>query len=238
MNFVIPMAGLGSRFQNAGYSLPKPLIPAHGKTLLEWSIDSLPLELCSNLIIIALQEHCQRFPLIEFIEEKYYSLQPKILQLNQTTNGQAETVFLSQHLWDHSQELLIFNADTAFISPSLTETLKTHSSDGILATFTADSPKYSYAQTNPQGFVTHTAEKIVISNQALNGLYHFTHTADFIDTFTYHQKNNLRYNNEYYIAPMYNYLIQQGKQFILHPIEQNFILGTPEELLQFQPPQS
>ena len=238
MNFVIPMAGLGSRFQNAGYSLPKPLILAHGKTLLEWSIDSLPLELCSNLIIIALQEHCQRFPLIEFIEEKYHSLQPKILQLNQTTNGQAETVFLSQHLWDHSQELLIFNADTAFISPSLAETLKTHTSDGILATFTADSPKYSYAQTNPQGFVTQTAEKIVISNQALNGLYHFTHTADFIDTFTYHQKNNLRYNNEYYIAPMYNYLIQQGKQFILHPIEQNFILGTPEELLQFQPPQS
>ncbi len=238
MNFVIPMAGLGSRFQNAGYTLPKPLIPAHGKTLLEWSIDSLPLERCTNLIVIALQEHCQRFPLIEFIEEKYKNLHPQILQLNQPTNGQAETVFLSQHLWDHSQELLIFNADTAFISPSLTQTLRTHSSDGILATFTADSPKYSYAQTNALGIVTQTAEKIVISNQALNGLYHFTHTADFIDTFTYHQKNNLRYNNEYYIAPMYNYLIQQGKQFILHPIEQNFILGTPEELLQFQPPQS
>ena len=238
MNFVIPMAGLGSRFQNAGYALPKPLIPAHGKTLLEWSIDSLPLELCSNLIIIALQDHCQQYPLVKFIEDKYNHLNPQILQLSQPTNGQAETVYLSQHLWDHAQELLIFNADTAFISPTLAHTLKTHASDGILATFTSDSPKYSYAQTNAQGIVTQTAEKIVISNQALNGLYHFTHTHHFIETFTHHRDNNLRYNNEFYIAPMYNYLIQQGKQFILHPIEQNFILGTPEELLQFQPPHS
>ncbi len=238
MNFVIPMAGLGSRFQNAGYTLPKPLIPAHGKTLLEWSIDSLPLELCTNLIIIALQEHCQQYPLVKFIEDKYNHLNPKILQLTQPTNGQAETVFLSQHLWDHTQELLIFNADTAFISPTLAHILKTHASDGILATFTSNSPKYSYAQTNAQGIVTQTAEKIVISNQALNGLYHFTHTHHFIETFTHHRDNNLRYNNEFYIAPMYNYLIQQGKQFILHPIEQNFILGTPEELLQFQPPHS
>ncbi len=238
MNFVIPMAGLGSRFQNAGYTLPKPLIPAHGKTLLEWSIDSLPLELCSNLIIIALQDHCQQYPLVKFIEDKYNHLNPQILQLSQPTNGQAETVYLSQHLWDHAQELLIFNADTAFLSPTLADTLKTHASDGILATFTSDSPKYSYAQTNAQGIVTQTAEKIVISNQALNGLYHFTHTHHFIETFTHHRDNNLRYNNEFYIAPMYNYLIQQGKQFILHPIEQNFILGTPEELLQFQPPRS
>jgi len=238
MNFVIPMAGLGSRFQNAGYTLPKPLIPAHGKTLLEWSIDSLPLELCSNLIIIALQNHCQQYPLVKFIEDKYNHLNPQILQLSQPTNGQAETVYLSQHLWDHAQELLIFNADTAFLSPTLADTLKTHASDGILATFTSDSPKYSYAQTNAQGIVTQTAEKIVISNQALNGLYHFTHTHHFIETFTHHRDNNLRYNNEFYIAPMYNYLIQQGKQFILHPIEQNFILGTPEELLQFQPPRS
>lgn len=238
MNFVIPMAGLGSRFQNAGYALPKPLIPAHGKTLLEWSIDSLPLELCSNLIIIALQDHCQQYPLVKFIEDKYNHLNPQILQLSQPTNGQAETVFLSQHLWDHAQELLIFNADTAFISPTLAHTLKTHASDGILATFTSNSPKYSYAQTNAQGIVTQTAEKIVISNQALNGLYHFTHTHHFIETFTHHRDNNLRYNNEFYIAPMYNYLIQQGKPFILHPIEQNFILGTPEELLQFQPPHS
>ena len=38
---VITMAGLGSRFRKVGYNVPKFMIEAKGKTLFEWSMESL-----------------------------------------------------------------------------------------------------------------------------------------------------------------------------------------------------
>jgi NDP-sugar pyrophosphorylase family protein len=41
INIVIPMAGEGSRFSQAGYDLPKPLIPVIGKPMIQWVIENI-----------------------------------------------------------------------------------------------------------------------------------------------------------------------------------------------------
>jgi dTDP-glucose pyrophosphorylase len=234
MNFVIPMAGRGQRFIDAGYTQPKMLIKAKGKTLLEWSVDSLPLELCTNLIFILLEEH-QKFGIEELVLDKYKEHNPKFIYLKNPTRGQAETVLLSSHCWDLKRELLIYNIDTAFTSKNLAYSLMNNKSDGILGAFVdkSDSSKYSYAKKNKEDLVVEVVEKDKISNFALSGLYHFSNPQDFIKIAEKNIQEDNRVKGEFYIAPIYNQLINEGKKFILDLCDSITVLGTPEELKVF-----
>lgn len=237
MNFVIPMAGRGQRFLDAGFDKPKMLIESKGKTLLEWSVDSLPLNLCSILIFIILEEHENTFKLSKFIKSKYAEkCKLEFFFLKEVTNGQAETVYLSKHLWDTNKDLLIFNIDTYFSSSTLEKKLIDENVDGVLGAFkiAESSTKYSFAKVNEEGYIAALAEKEMISENALNGLYHFKISEDFIQAFEDALEKNERVKNEFYIAPLYNKLIENGKKLVLDFSEFNHILGTPEELNEFE----
>lgn len=235
MNFVIPMAGNGSRFLQAGYTLPKMLIEAKGKTLLEWSIDSLPLSLCTNLVCIILRKHETEFALSQSIKKIYQDRVPELsfVFLDDVTRGQAETVYLAKKMIADSADLLIYNIDTAFSSASLAQSLQDAASDGVLGAFYSEENRFSFAAVNEAGIVTKTAEKEPISTLALTGLYHFKKPALFYEAFEYHRDRGLTYKGEYYIAPMYNYLIQKGYRFTIDHADNIDILGTPEELALF-----
>ncbi len=238
MNFVIPMAGRGQRFLDQGFKVPKPLVESNGKTLLEWSIDSLPLELCSRLICIVLEEHCDKFNLDDFLVSKYGNkkFELHILKIPTVTKGQAETVYYSRDLWDMNEGLAIFNADTAFKSSNLSNVLNYMSHDGMLCSFNSTEDRFSYAKIDEySGFVSETKEKEVISNYALNGFYHFSKPSDFNEAFEFYKANGLKVNNEFYVAPLYNFLIDRGRRFTIVEVDENYILGTPEELQLFDP---
>jgi dTDP-glucose pyrophosphorylase len=228
------MAGLGSRFINAGYRLPKMLLEAHGKTLLEWSLDSLPLHLASSVIFVGLTDHEEQYELSVRIKNLYPDMNCKFIFLEQVTRGQAETVYLALAECEMDQPLVIFNIDTYFYSPALEQVLLDHNHDGVLGSFNSDEDRFSFAALDKDDhYVIEVREKEVISNNALTGLYTFKHAYDFEKTYAYHVKHDLRVKGEFYIAPMYNYLISAGKHFVLDAAEKHFILGTPEEYSQF-----
>jgi choline kinase len=235
MNFLITMAGEGRRFREVGYELPKMLIEAKGKTLLEWSIDSLPLDLCSRLIFVAQQKHEDEFRLSKKIKLIYCnrvrSLHFKFI--NKLTRGQSETACLAKDLVDLSRPLLIFNIDTQFSSSSLEKNLLRENVDGVLGAFYSKEPRFSFAALNDEGFVAKTAEKEVISSNALTGLYHFTYPEDFFEAAEAAFENNETTKGEFYIAPLYNHLITKGRKLIVDMADEVNILGTPEELNLF-----
>jgi dTDP-glucose pyrophosphorylase len=235
MNFLITMAGEGRRFREAGYTLPKMLIEAKGKTLLEWSIDSLPLNLCSKLIFVARQKHEDEFQLSKEII-RIYGKRVKDLHfrfIDRLTRGQSETACLAKDLVDLSKPLLIFNIDTQFSSVSLEENLLKENIDGVLGAFYSEEPRFSFAASNVEGFVTRTTEKEPISSNALTGLYHFTYPQDFFDAADSAFAKNETTKGEFYIAPLYNYLVAKGRKLIVDMADEVNILGTPQELKLF-----
>ncbi len=235
MNFVIPMAGRGQRFVDAGYELPKMLIEAKGKTLLEWSVDSLPLELATRLIFVSLKEHEEQFNLSHVILEKYNAHNPTIVVLDEVTRGQAETVMMAKEHLNPEADLVVFNIDTYFSSSSLARNLENNTIDGVLGTFPdpTDSSRFSYAKTNEEGIIIEVQEKVHISDNALTGLYHFKRCADFVELAEDIIQKGETTKGEFYIAPMYNRLIEKGHRFILDECENHAILGTPDELNNF-----
>jgi dTDP-glucose pyrophosphorylase len=234
MTIVIPMAGRGQRFVDAGYRVPKPLIVAHGKSLLQWSVDSLPLSLCERLIFVGLAEHEKQFNLATRIRE-WYGHGPRLefVFLPGVTGGQAETVLAAREHIPLGKPLLIFNIDTAFHSPTLARALTATNHDGILGTFESDEARFSFAAVDAHGQITRVAEKVAISRNALTGLYHYRLAGDFLAVADEAIKKNERVKGEFYVAPLYNALIAQGRRFVLDRCETHYILGTPTELESF-----
>jgi dTDP-glucose pyrophosphorylase len=233
MTVVIPMAGRGQRFLDAGYRVPKMLVEAHGKTLLQWSVDSLPLPLAERLIFIGLAEHERGFALAAKIRAWYgRTCNLKFVFLPGVTGGQAQTVLAARDLIAPEKPLLIFNIDTAFHSPTLARAL-TADNDGVLGAFTSREPRFSFAAVDAAGRVTRVTEKEPISEHALTGLYHYRRAGDFLAVAGAAVREDQRVKGEFYVAPLYNPLIAQGRRFVIDACDSHYILGTPAELAEF-----
>lgn len=242
MFLVIPMAGESKRFLNKGYAVPKYMIEAKGLTLFDYALKSLPLDIMTKIIFVGLKSHEEKYRLSDFIEGRmkdifdYPKDKYRIVLLDHPTQGQAETVYKAKDHVLPDKDLIIYNVDTYFRSGSLTRLLSSSGKkDGVLGAFVLKDkdPKWSFAKVDGDGVVVKTAEKEQISSYALTGMYHFSRAEDFFNVFEYHAEQKILFKNEYYVAPMYNYLIVQGKKFVLNLCDSFQPLGTPEDVESF-----
>ena len=226
MNVVIPMAGAGSRFVQAGYERPKPLIDVAGKPMYRWAVDSLPLQQAERLVFI-LRRDQYTDELIADIEQHYRDWQPRISLLEHLSGGQAETVYLARSQYDLQLPILIHNADTAFALP---QGMTVGDAFGALVVFDDDAPRWSFARTDASGQVVEVREKVVISRHASTGTYYFADTGWLMQTIEQAITHNQREQGEFYIAPLYNLALEQGKSVVLQPCSQFTCMGTPLDL--------
>lgn len=229
------MAGRGSRFADAGYSLPKPLIPANGRPMFSWALDSIDFyeQDIDRVIFICLEEHVRRFGLDKELKKEYPSCE--IIVVDFVTEGQACTVLLARKAINNSTPLCIYNIDTFFRS-GLKRIIRNPKKrlDGIITVFSATNPGYSYARIGKDGFVEEVAEKKRISSDATIGLYFFSKGSDFVSAAEAMIAKNLRVNGEFYVAPCYNELIARGKRIVPDRAEIFHVLGDPLSLRKFE----
>ena len=239
--FVIPMAGKGQRFKEEGILDPKFLVETKGRTLFEWSLESLPLDIAEKIIFICLQEHEKKYNVRNFIkkimEKKFSKLNYEIIFLDKTTKGQVETVLYAKQQIDNDTTLVIYNIDTYFLSTRLRSklfTIKNSGNDGLLGAFNSNDKKLSFIELDSNDFVKRTKEKQLISNIASTGLYVFSRGKDFVEAAEFMLSNNLSTNNEYYVSELYNILIKQGKKFEIDLADNFTPLGTPNDVKKFE----
>ncbi|RYZ96326.1 MAG: hypothetical protein EOO68_17025 [Moraxellaceae bacterium] len=229
MNIVIPMAGVGSRFSQAGFTRPKPLIEVEAKPMYHWAANSLPLQQATRLIFVVRQDEFTD-ELIQDIQLNYGQFEPRIKVLDRLTQGQAETVYLARDLLDLKQPTLIHNADTAFQHMQLPD----QDAFGGLVVFEAapDDARWSFAKLHEQQpeRIIEVREKKIISRFASTGTYYFADTAWLMYSIKQALSQQTTEQGEYYIAPLYNAAIDAG-HYIQRLNCQNFTcLGTPEQL--------
>lgn len=230
---VMPMAGLSSRFTKAGYTKPKYMLEAFDKPLFDYALESFQEQFETESFLFICRE-LQDTP--TFIEERCKLLGIKdfeISVLDQPTDGQAETVALGLAMSKRSGDpITIFNIDTFrsnFKFPDFIEDC-----DGYLEVFEGEGDNWSYAKPKGDGSnqVIETAEKNPISNLCSTGLYYFKSGQDFLELFEAAKNiDSARVNNEYYIAPLYNLLIQKGAdiRYDIVPFEDITFCGVPAE---------
>ena len=237
---VIPMAGHGKRFKNTGITKPKFMIEVESKTLFEWSLDSLPIEISRKIIFVCLEKHEKEFSVGKFIKntmnQKYPKINYELVYLEKTTRGQVETVLHAKQLIYSESSLIIYNIDTHFISTRLKSkilTLKNQNIDGILGCFTSNNENLSFVELNEEGFVKRVKEKEKISNLASTGLYVFSNGKQFIETAETMIKNDILIKDEFFVSEIYNILLKSGNKFEIDIAEEFIPFGTPEDIKKF-----
>ena len=235
LNIVIPMAGRGSRFQEAGYAFPKPLIDVRGKTMIEVVVENLRPKVPHRFIFICQREHYEKYDLYNILK-KATNNQFEVVQISGITEGAACTVLTAAKYIDSADDLVIANSDQ-FIDGGIGAFLAKAQSggDGLIMTFPASHPKWSYARVDKDGRVIEVAEKKVISDHATVGVYYYKHGSDFVHGAQEMIKKNIRHNNEFYVCPVYNELLLAGKKIGIYEISADEMhgLGTPEDLEAF-----
>ena len=230
LNIVVPMAGLGSRFQQAGYKVPKPLIDVQGRPMYAWAADSLPLEFATRLIFILLSSQPEFTQLRDDILRRYAKHNPLVLDVPTLTAGQAITVLRAKEWIDNAEPLLIHNADTAFtVDPAWAQQAWRQTCDGALLVFESNEKRWSFSRERADGWVDEVREKEVISPWASTGTYWFRRGADFVRLAEERVNSGRKEAAEYYVGPLYNDLIAGGARVKNFPIERLFCFGTPED---------
>ncbi len=237
IDVVITMGGLGSRFRKLGYTVPKYMIEAKGKTLFEWSMVSLEgyMKEIEQYIFIAMEDDICDVKV--FIEEKCKKLGYKnyhVIILDYLTDGQATTAMIAEKYWNADHALLIYNIDT-YVEPGemRSQDLK---GDGFIPCFQAEGNHWSFVKLDNMGRVVEIKEKKRISNYCTLGAYYFSSCQLYKELYNeYYSVNRELVNGEKYVAPLYDYLLSKNGEIYISDIspEKVHVLGTPEELQVF-----
>lgn len=236
VNIIIPMAGYGSRFSNAGYKTPKPLIDMFGKTMIETVIENLRPRQDARFIFICQREHYKDYGL-EKIFNSCLGDSWECVQIDGVTEGAACTTLAAEALIDDDTEVIIANSDQ-IVDCDLSEYInfaRDSNVDGLVMTFIANDEKWSYISLDSQGFGLEVAEKRVISPNATVGIYYFSSGSDYKNSAYSMIKKDIRVNNEFYVAPIYNELINNGGKVRIWEISPDAMhgVGTPSDLNEY-----
>lgn len=230
-NILIPMAGAGSRFANAGYTFPKPLIEVGHKPMIQVVVENLNIN--ANYIYLVQKEHYEKYNLKYLLN--LITPNCKIVQVDGVTEGAACTTLLAKEFIDNDKHLLIANSDqfVEWDSNNFYYSTVGDKIDGSILTFESTHPKWSFVKLDEEGNVIELAEKKPISNIATVGIYCWTKGSDYVKYAEQMIEKDIRVNNEFYVAPVYNEAIADGKKIKTYNIEKMWGLGTPEDLNHF-----
>lgn len=228
LNVLIPMAGLGSRFKDAGYVFPKPLVEVDGKPMIQAVVESLGVN--AQYTYIVQKEHYEKYNLSYLLN--LITPNCNIVQVDGITEGAAVTCLLARKYIDNESPLIMANSDqiVEWNSRQFIYDLMTKNADGGIATFKSTHPKWSYAKIDHNGLVTEVAEKKPISDIATVGIYYWKHGADFVKYAQQMIEKDIRTNNEFYVCPVFNEAIADNKRVFTNDIKKMWGLGTPEDL--------
>ena len=228
LNVLIPMAGAGSRFEQAGYTFPKPLIEVNGKPMIQVVVENLNLD--ANYIYVVQKKHREQYNLDTLLNLITPGCQ--VVETDGITEGAACTALLAKEFINTDAPLFFANSDqfVEWDSNEFMYKMQETNADGGIVTFKATHPKWSFAKENELGLVTEVAEKNPISDLATVGYYFWKHGSDFVKYAEQMIEQNIRVNNEFYVCPVFNNAVNDSKQIRTFTAKTMWGLGTPEDL--------
>lgn len=231
LNILIPMAGEGSRFKSAGYTLPKPMIMVNNKTMIQTVYENINLN--GKYIFVIKKDDLIKHDIENHI--KSFCNNYEIIVQENKLEGAVLSALLAKEYINNEEHLLIVNSDQyiEWDSNKDINSIIESGVDGSILTFNSNEIKWSYIKRNEYNIIEKVSEKNVISNEATCGIYYWNKGSDFVKFANDMINKNIRVNNEFYICPVFNEAILNKKIISPYPIKKMYGLGTPEDLESF-----
>jgi dTDP-glucose pyrophosphorylase len=234
INIVVPIAGHGSRFMQSGYRCPKPLIPVLGQSMIELVVRNMKPSRPHRFIFVCQSLHLRNFPLRGLL--KSCSPECEIVEIDCVTEGPASTVLHAKDLFNNADPLVIADCGQ-YVTLNVDEYLKAlcdTMTDGLIVTMQTHKRKWTHLDLDTANKVARIIDQKGTSDQALAGIYGFSHGADFVHAAEQMITKDLRVENEFKVAYAYNEMIGADKTIGFYTIgkmgKEMFCFGTPDDL--------
>lgn len=237
INILIPIAGDAKRFATQGYNVPKPLIPVAGVPMIVRAIGSLFAAVHEQvcLIFVVRDEHCIKYGLDSVLRDLFKDWSTQIVVIDRPTSGTLCSCLAARDVITPDDKLIIYTPDVCFNTNfDIIAGFNQSTYDGFLLTFKANSTDHSYVTVDENQLATRTAEKVVISNDALVGVYGYRSGRQFLKYADLAVQSGDVVNGEFYVAPMFNLLIADDAKIYVKRVEKMHVLGTPEDLVFYE----
>jgi HAD superfamily hydrolase (TIGR01509 family) len=231
LNVLIPMAGAGSRFEQAGYTFPKPLIDVNGSPMIQTVVNNLNFD--SKYTFLVQKSHRCKYNLDLMLN--LIADQCNVVEVDGVTEGAACTTLLAKDIINNESPLILANSDQ-YVDWNVSEfmyKMQEQDVDAGIVCFNSTHPKWSFVKVDEHGYVTEVAEKQPISDIATVGIYFWKKGSDYVKYAEQMIGKNLRHNNEFYVCPVFNEAIADGKKVKIFMVDKMWGIGTPEDLNYF-----
>lgn len=229
MNIIIPIGGIGQRFQNEGYLMPKPLINVLGKPMIYRVIDSLNLSKDDNIYIVY-NNQLKEYNFEDLL--KFYFPEKNIyfISLDFLTKGAAETVLTGLNelpVKELNKEFLLMDCDT-FYNEDVVNLYKQSPNKNLIYHFHDENPDpiFSYIKINSDDQVVDIKEKEKISHNANTGAYGFE-SGNMLKKYC---EKILDLKSELYISYVYKEMLNDGVKIYGQLLKSFNCVGTPLQL--------
>ncbi len=243
MQLIVPMAGLGQRFADAGYTLPKPLVEVSGLPMIVRVVRDLPP--CERIAFVVNGEHVRRFEIDKTLRNYFPTAQ--IVVTPGLTQGQACTVRLAADAIDLNDDVLVAACDATHVydTKQFAQLRSDPPTDAIVWTYRGEprvlaTPKsFGWVRINEQGDVVAISCKQPISDQFLadrvvSGFFWFRSARRLMAAIDDLVASNERVNNEFYLDVIPNRILAAGGRVAAFDVEKYIGWGTPEDLRDYE----
>jgi NDP-sugar pyrophosphorylase family protein len=235
LHIILPMAGYGSRFAKVGVTTPKPLIPVDGKPMFLKAISSFDnLKASKRYTVILRKEHVDEYNLEELVKQALPEV--NVVITDEPATGALRDAYRAKPHLKPDEGIIVMDCDIQIGGEAYFDMIESSLSGqdkdlkGGLLLFSADNPRYSYAEVDDDWKVLRTAEKQVISPYAIGGGYFISDTETLIknadDVFAEPLGEG---RPEYFMSYIFNQILKSGGN-VKGALGDFISFGTPEEL--------
>jgi dTDP-glucose pyrophosphorylase len=225
------MAGLNTRFHDAGFDIPKYLLPWDDHTVITEILKKITKDHNFDEIYLLPNKRDRyfRLQLLEAIEP--LGLTEENICYIGDTSGQAHTALIGASLQKNkSDPFFIHNADTIITNRNIAEINESFNfCSAWIDAFVANSPAYSYIKIENEKVVD-IVEKKPISPYASSGFYCFASATLYEQEF-YKAKEKI-VDRELYVSDILKNMIDDGQLVWANELNHNMetiVLGSPQE---------
>lgn len=242
MHIVIPMSGIGKRFIDAGYTVPKPLILVEGKPIISHVIDMFPGE--NKFTFICNKEHLKNTQMRSVLE----ALVPgsNIISIEPHKLGPVYAVLQAEQYIEEDEEVIVnycdFGKDWDY--KEFLRDMHEHSADGGISAYRGFHPhmlgkiNYAFMRENDNWLLEIQEKKPFTENRmneyASDGTYYFKSGRICKKYFHETIEKKIDLNGEYYVSVVYNLLVQDSLRVRIFEINHMLQWGTPGELEEYE----
>ena len=229
MNIIIPIGGIGQRFQDEGYLMPKPFISVLGKTMIYRVIDNLNLN-DEDTIYIVYNNQLKEFNFENLVKFYFPKKNIKFISLDHVTKGASETILYGLNempVKELEKEFLVLDCDT-FYEEDILEQYRKSDNKNMIFYFEdkQTNPIFSYIKLDSDEWVTDIKEKVKISNWANTGAYGF-HTGRTLKQYI---EKLSGISTETYTSYVYQEMLKDNLVIKGQQVSKFSCVGTPLQL--------